>query len=96
MADPLTQAQIEKALSELPGWRYADDKISKQYKFHHFREAFSFLSRVAFEAEDLGHHPEIFNVYNTVNLALSTHDADGKVTQKDIDLAKAIEAFNWL
>ncbi len=95
MAKPLTKTQIESALSELPGWAYADEQITKTYEFHHFREAFGFLTRVAFEAEELGHHPEIFNVYKTVKLSLSTHDADGKVTQKDLDLAKAIESFNW-
>ena len=97
MATPLTPSEIESQLADLPGWSYDADasKITKTWKFHHFKEAMSFLVRVAFEAEAANHHPEIFNVYSTVTLSLNTHDADGEVTQKDLDLAKAIAKFNW-
>ena len=91
MANPLSENEITKQLKDLKGWSFEDDKISRSFKFGNFKEALSFLVRVGFEAEDQGHHPEIFNVYNNVKISLQTHDAGDKVTQKDIDLAKAIE-----
>lgn len=94
MADPLSEDAIQKAIDDrLPGWSHEDDKISKEFGFSDFREAFGFLTRVAFEAEDQVHHPEIYNVYNTVVISLSTHDAGGKVTEKDLKLATAIESL---
>lgn len=93
MAQPLTSEEIEKALQDLPEWEYADDKISKEFSFDNFRDAVSFLVRISYEAEDQVHHPEIMNVYNTVNISLSTHDAGGKVTGKDVKLAKSIESL---
>jgi 4a-hydroxytetrahydrobiopterin dehydratase len=95
MAAPLTDAQIATALANLPGWTHENHKLTRTLKFAHFKEAMSFIVRVAFEAEAMNHHPEIFNVYSTVRLSLNTHDAGGKVTQKDVDLATAIEHFNW-
>jgi len=96
MAKPLSDADIDAALSDLPGWARSGDTITKTYKFHHFPEAFSFLTRVAFAAEEANHHPQIHNVWATVKLTLCTHDAGDKVTRKDIDLAKTIAGFNWL
>lgn len=96
MSKPLDAKEIADGLRALPGWVHEDDHLTKTFEFHHFREAFSFLTRVAFEAETLGHHPEIFNVYKTVKLSLNTHDAGGKVTMKDVELARVIEQFNWL
>jgi 4a-hydroxytetrahydrobiopterin dehydratase len=93
MAQPLTSEEIEKALQDLPEWEYAEDKISKEFSFDNFRDAVSFLMRISFEAEEQVHHPEIMNVYNTVNISLSTHDAGGKVTGKDVKLAKSIESL---
>ena len=93
MAEPLSDDQIAKELSNLPGWEHENDKLSKELNFDNFRDAMSFINRIAFEAEEQVHHPEIFNVYNTVNISLSTHDAGGKVTQKDIKLAKTIESL---
>ncbi|MEO0966076.1 MAG: 4a-hydroxytetrahydrobiopterin dehydratase [Planctomycetota bacterium] len=95
MAEPLTAEQIESALNDLPGWSYADDKLQKRFEFGSFKEAMSFLVRVGFEAEAMGHHPELFNVYSKVDIALNTHDAGGKVTELDVRLAKAIESFAW-
>lgn len=89
--DPLTTEQIKKELSNLDGWSYEDDKIIKEFTFPDFREAITFMVRVGFEAESLVHHPDWSNVYNTVLIRLSTHDAGDKVTEKDIKLAKAIE-----
>lgn len=91
MSKALTESQINEHITELDGWTYADNKISKEFSFSDFKEALAFVVRVGFEAEDQVHHPEIFNVYNTVRISLQTHDAGDKVTQKDIDLAKAIE-----
>lgn len=87
----LTRDEIDRELSELTGWEFSDDKIHRELTFGNFREALSFMVRVGFEAEELVHHPEWTNVYNTVNISLSTHDADDKVTSKDIKLAKAID-----
>lgn len=95
MTQPLTESQINEALAKLDGWSHTDGKLTKTVKFKHFREAISFIVRVAFEAEERNHHPELFNVYNKVEIGLSTHDAGGKVTQLDIDLAQAIDHLNW-
>lgn len=93
MSEPLPKEALELALGALPGWKHEGDRLEKRFVFADFREAFSFLTRVAFEAEALGHHPEINNVYKTVVLALTTHDAGNVVTVKDVELAAAIEAF---
>lgn len=92
MAQPLSNNDIQQALSSLKGWEFGDDKIKKEIEFKDFSEALGFIVRIGLEAEKQVHHPEIFNVYNTVKIQLSTHDAGDKVTQKDIDLAKAIES----
>jgi 4a-hydroxytetrahydrobiopterin dehydratase len=93
MAEPLSDDQIAKELSELSGWNHENNKLTKEFSFDNFRDAMAFINRIAFEAEEQVHHPEIFNVYNTVNISLSTHDAGGKVTEKDIKLAKTIESL---
>lgn len=88
---PLSKAEIEEQLKALDGWQFEEDRIGKTFEFADFKEALTFMVRVGFEAEAQGHHPEWYNVYKTVAIQLSTHDADGKVTEKDIKLAKAIE-----
>ncbi len=93
MAEPLSDDQIADKLSALPGWSHENNKLTKEFGFDNFRDAMAFINRIAFEAEEQVHHPEIFNVYNTVNISLSTHDAGGKVTDKDIKLAKTIESL---
>jgi 4a-hydroxytetrahydrobiopterin dehydratase len=93
MAEPLSDDQIAKELSKLSGWNHENNKLTKEFSFDNFRDAMAFINRIAFEAEEQVHHPEIFNVYNTVNISLSTHDAGGKVTEKDIKLAKTIESL---
>ena len=95
MADALSKAQIEEALSGLDGWTFEDDRLKKTFEFGGFKEALSFIVRLGLHAEEQNHHPEIFNVYNTVKIALNTHDAGGKVTTKDVKLASTIESFNW-
>ncbi|HEX7010536.1 MAG TPA: 4a-hydroxytetrahydrobiopterin dehydratase [Phycisphaeraceae bacterium] len=96
MSTPLSDAQIQDALKSLPGWRYEEGKLKRRFQFGGFKEAVSFIVRLAFEAERLNHHPELRNIYNRVEIALSTHDAGGRVTARDVELAKAIESFNWL
>lgn len=89
--DPLSKEKIEQELENLDGWSFEDDTITKDFSFPDFKEAMSFMVRVGFEAEALVHHPDWSNVYNSVSITLSTHDAGDKVTEKDIKLAKAIE-----
>lgn len=75
------------------GWIEEDDKLTKTFKFGSFREAFAFMTRVAFIAEDLNHHPEWSNVYGTVTIALTTHDAGNTITDLDHQFAKAVDAI---
>jgi 4a-hydroxytetrahydrobiopterin dehydratase len=72
-------------------WKENDNKLRRDFKFEDFREAFTFMTAVAFEAEDMNHHPEWHNVYNRVSIALTTHDAGNTVTDKDRKLAAAID-----
>ncbi|MCR9101190.1 MAG: 4a-hydroxytetrahydrobiopterin dehydratase [bacterium] len=72
-------------------WKEENDQLKATFKFKDFTQAFSFMTEVAFHAEKMQHHPDWHNVYNTVDFALSTHDAGNKVTDKDRDLAKAID-----
>src|ERR1700761_7655230 len=79
----------EAALAGLSGWRKADgarDAIAKTFKFKDFNAAFGFMTRVALWADKADHHPEWFNVYNRVEVVLTTHDAEG-VSEKDVALA---------
>jgi len=82
------------ALKELRKWApvAGRDAIARKFEFANFNQAFGFMSRVALLAEKMDHHPEWFNVYNRVEVTLSTHDAGG-VTQNDIDMATAMEAY---
>ena len=84
----------QKAVSQLSGWEVVDgrDAIRKVFQFGDFNEAFGFMSRVAIKADQMDHHPEWFNVYNKVDVLLSTHDADG-VTTLDLDLARFMDAI---
>lgn len=91
MAESLKKNKIDQALESLNGWKHEDDKLKKEFEFDDFRDAMTFITRMSFEAEDQVHHPEIFNVFNTVKIALTSHDAGNKVTKKDVKLAKTIE-----
>jgi 4a-hydroxytetrahydrobiopterin dehydratase len=83
----LTEAQITEALVALPDWELRDGKLHKTFAFVDFNAAWGFMSRVALVAEKMDHHPEWFNVYRTVRVDLSTHDAGG-VTALDVELAR--------
>ena len=89
MTQRLTGAARSAALSELSGWSEVTgrDAIARTFVFRDFSEAFGFMTRVALAAEKRDHHPEWRNVYKTVEVVLTTHDADG-VTGRDVDLAK--------
>lgn len=94
--EPLSDAAIQDALNDLDGWRHEDDKLKKTFELSNFQAAVSFIVRLSFHAEELNHHPEIQNVYNTVDIALTTHDAGNTVTEMDTALAKRIEEFSWI
>ncbi len=95
-ATPLSPEEIEESLRGLPGWALADDSLEKTFEFGSFREAMSFMVRVAFEVEGMNHHPEWTNVYNRVRVRLNTHDAGGRVTAKDVELAGRIQRISWV
>ena len=86
--------ELKAALKRLPDWQLAKDReaIQRSFKFVDFDAAFAFMTRTALLAAKMDHHPEWFNVYNKVEVTLATHDAGG-VTQKDIDLAVAMDGY---
>jgi 4a-hydroxytetrahydrobiopterin dehydratase len=88
----LTSEARKAALGKLANWSDVSgrDAITRKFIFKNFREAFAFMSKVAEVAEEMNHHPEWFNVYKTVEVTLSTHDAGG-VTELDLKLAEAID-----
>ena len=92
MAQKLSGEARAAALAKLSGWSEIKDRdaITKRFQFKDFSEAFGFMARAALVAEKLDHHPEWFNVYNKVDVTLSTHDAGG-LTDLDIRLAEAME-----
>lgn len=96
MSTILSTAEIQSTLGKLPGWSLDDGALTKTYEFKSFREAISFMVRVAFDAESMNHHPDWRNVYNRVEVKLSTHDAGDKVTAKDIELAWKFEKVAWV
>lgn len=90
----LTSAECAAALAELSGWALAREgkAISRTFSFADFSQAFGFMTRVALLAEQADHHPEWFNVYNRVEITLTTHDAGG-LSQRDVAMARAIDAL---
>jgi 4a-hydroxytetrahydrobiopterin dehydratase len=94
MAELLSDNSREDALAGLPEWHYVPEEhaITRSFSFRDFSEAFGFMARVALVAEAAGHHPDWFNSYNRVTIALSTHSAGG-VTDNDLKLAAAIDAL---
>ena len=90
---PLNSNQVRERLAALSSWKLADDglAITRQFKFADFREAFAFMTRVALAAERADHHPEWSNVYNRVEMRLTTHEAGG-LTERDFALAAVADA----
>ncbi|WGF87208.1 4a-hydroxytetrahydrobiopterin dehydratase [Marinivivus vitaminiproducens] len=89
---PLEADARDEALRTLEGWQVVEgrDAVSKRFTFRNFNAAFGFMTRVALVAETMNHHPEWFNVWNRVDITLTTHDAGG-LTERDIKLAHAID-----
>ena len=94
MAELLTEKRRDEALAGLPGWRLqaGREAIEKSFTFGDFNAAFAFMTRIALKAEQLDHHPDWHNVYNTVNITLSTHDVGG-LSEKDVVMARFISAL---
>jgi 4a-hydroxytetrahydrobiopterin dehydratase len=94
MIEQLSEAERAEALDGLPDWDHeeARDAIVRTFTFKDFSEAFAFMTRVALLAERADHHPEWSNVYNRVEILLTTHDAGG-LSERDIEMAEAIEAL---
>jgi 4a-hydroxytetrahydrobiopterin dehydratase len=94
MINKLTSEERATLMTELHGWQAVAgrDAIQRQFKFADFNEAFGFMTRVAIKAQEMDHHPEWFNVYNKVEITLSTHEANG-LTQRDIKLAQFIDSI---
>jgi len=92
MAQKLSGEARKQALARLTGWSETSgrDAISKKFVFADFNQAFGFMTRAALIAEKMDHHPEWFNVYKTVEVTLSTHDAGG-LTERDVQLAEAMD-----
>ena len=88
----LTPSEIEVLLATRPQWALDDGKLTRVLKFNDFVSAFGFMSKVAMVAEKLDHHPEWFNVYNTVRIQLSSHEVDG-LSSNDFDLAERIDGL---
>ena len=86
----LSEKEINDKLKDFEGWEFHDDSLQTKFEFEDFKETFSIMTRIAFEAEAQQHHPEWTNVYNTLSISLSTHDAGG-VTEKDFKMVEAIE-----
>lgn len=94
MIEPLNETERAEALDGLPDWDFDEERdgIRRTFTFADFVEAFGFMARVALLAEKADHHPEWFNVWNRVEILLTTHDAGG-LSARDIELAQAIDAL---
>jgi 4a-hydroxytetrahydrobiopterin dehydratase len=89
----LSQNEIKQQLATTEGWEIKNSKLERNFTFSDFKTAFTFMTRVAFEAEKINHHPNWNNVYNTVLIALDTHDCGG-ITELDFTLARTINKLS--
>lgn len=87
----LSQAEIETAVAELPGWTVEDGKLAKAFKFESFAAALGWMVAAGVEADKLDHHPDWSNSYNKVQVNLVTHDLDNQISTLDVDLAQKME-----
>ena len=94
MVERLSDEDVLAALAELPGWEMVEGRsaITRQFTFKDFNETFGFMTQVALQAERLDHHPEWVNVYNRIEITLSTHDAGG-LSERDIAMARFINGM---
>ena len=88
----LDSDEIELGLSKISNWKLDNDRIKKTFEFKNFGDAFAFMTRMAIEIERMNHHPEWFNVYNKINVELTTHDVGG-ISNFDFKLAKIMDDF---
>ena len=86
----ITETELAMALSDLPAWKVEGGKLHREYKFADFVAAFGFMTGAALVAQSMDHHPEWFNVWNTVRVDLTTHDAGG-ISALDVKLAQSME-----
>lgn len=95
MTERLTHPQLDEELNRIDDWVKCNDReaIEKQFKFRDFNEAWGFMTRIAFLAEKMDHHPEWSNTYNKVKITLTTHDAGG-ITKKDVQMAREIDSYS--
>ena len=89
----LSEQELARQLSSLNGWKVVNGKVNKTFEFENFVEAFGFMTRVAMEAEKMNHHPEWYNVYNSVKIDLVTHDISG-ISNYDMKLARVIDSHS--
>ena len=87
----LNETELTLAPNSLPGWQIKDGNLYKEYKFNSFATALGWMVSVGVYAEQMGHHPEWFNVYNTVLVDLTTHDIGNAISNLDVELAKKME-----
>jgi len=88
----LTDEELMAALARLPGWRLLEGKLQRTFKFRSFAVAFGFMTQIAIEAEAMDHHPEWWNVYNRVGIALVTHSVGSLISSLDVELAQKIDS----
>lgn len=88
---PLSEEEIETELEALPGWKYKNDSISKQFEFDSFSQAIGFVTKLAPFCEEIVHHPDMLIQYKKITFTLSRFDVGGKVTERDFTVAKKIE-----
>ena len=88
--EKMEEQDILQRVKKLEGWKYSEGALQTAVKCTDFKEAFALMTRIAFECETQNHHPEWTNVYNTIEIALNTHDANG-ITLKDFKLAESIQ-----
>ena len=95
MAEKLSISDRDAAIAKLDGWELVEGReaIARAFQFANFSEAFAFMTRAALKAEAMDHHPEWFNVYNKVDVTLTTHDVNG-VSDKDVELAKFMDSLS--
>lgn len=92
LIEKLSEGQIRDVVSSLQGWELREGKLHREFKFENFIDAFGFMTRLAFVAERIGHHPEWENVYNRVSISLTTHDL-GALSNLDVELARAANHY---
>ena len=88
----LSATDVQSALSDLSDWTISNEKLHREYKFADFVHAFGFMTMAAIVVEQMAHHPEWFNVYDTVTVDLTTHDVGG-ISTKDVELAMKLDTL---